>query len=74
MGKNLKGSILIWSIFLVIFVSFSFLYISNQITKNIDRNKKRIFETQVSSIIDNFDFSSNLLNLSDNVILETKFF
>ncbi|MBW7954947.1 hypothetical protein H3C61_03990 [Candidatus Gracilibacteria bacterium] len=38
MQKNIKGSILIWSVFLIGFLSFSFLYISlkiqNQLTKN----------------------------------------
>lgn len=38
MQKNIKWSILIWSVFLIWFLSFSFLYISlkieNQLTKN----------------------------------------
>lgn len=74
MKLNSRGSILIWSIFLVIFISFSFLYISNQIGKEIERNNKKILESQVNSVLDNFDFSSKILSLSDNETLEVNFF
>lgn len=74
MKRNSDGSILIWSIFLVIFVSFSFLYISNQISIGIDKNKQKISWAQISSILDNFNFDSKILNLNNNENLEVKFF
>lgn len=63
MLKNRRWSILLWSVFLVIFISFSFLYISTQINKkiklsqneNIFSNSKeqtiKIFQNSFSGII-----------------------
>ena len=59
MGTNKTGSILIWSIFLVIFVTFSFLYISSWISKQLDKNKLNIQEINNDTIIDNIS-SDNL--------------
>lgn len=59
MGTNKTGSILIWSIFLVIFVTFSFLYISSWISKQLDKNKLSIQEINNDTIIDNIS-SDNL--------------
>lgn len=59
MGTNKSGSILIWSIFLVIFVTFSFLYISTGISKQLDKNKLNIQEINNDTIIDNIS-SDNL--------------
>ena len=59
MGINKTGSILIWSIFLVIFVTVSFLYISTGITKQLDKNKLSIQEINNDTIIDNIS-SDNL--------------
>jgi len=50
---NKTGSILIWSIFLVIFVTFSFLYISTGISKQIDANKIKIQDMNNTILIDN---------------------
>lgn len=74
MRKNLDWSILIWSIFLVISISFSFLYISNQISKNIDKNRQKISEMQNSNILDNFSFDSKSKNIENNETLEIKYF
>lgn len=74
MKRNSDGSILIWSIFLVIYISFSFLYISNWISKNLDKNKQKISGLQSNSIVDNFNFDSKTLILLNNERWENKFF
>lgn len=74
MKRNWEGSILIWSIFLVIYISFSFLYISNWISKNLDKNKQKISSLQSNSMLDNFNFDSKSFTLLNNERWENKFF
>lgn len=74
MKRKPRGSILIWSIFLVIYISFSFLYISNRISYNLDKNKQKILQMQGDNIGDNFTFDTQNINLLNNEIWEIKYF
>lgn len=74
MKRKPTGSILIWSIFLVIYISFSFLYISNRISYNLDKNKQKILQMQGDNIGDNFTFDTQNINLLNNEIWEIKYF
>lgn len=49
MDKNNKWSILIWSMFLILFISFSFMFISSKIQKNILKtNYDFIYDESIS--------------------------
>lgn len=51
MEKNKKWSILIWSIFLVVFLSFSFIYISLNIQNQIQSNTKNSLLNSQNNVI-----------------------
>jgi len=56
MLKNQKWTILLWSVFLVLFISFSFLYISQEINKKIKQNQRDVFlssNAQTSQVFTN---------------------
>lgn len=67
MQKNNSGSILIWSIFFLIFISFSFLYISNNIKKEITLQKDIKNENKIDLYF-NKTFTWILLNLQKKQI------
>lgn len=64
MLKNQNWSILLWSVFLVLFISFSFMHISQGINKKLKQNQSNIFSTsneQTSQVFTN-SFSWTLRN------------
>lgn len=63
MNKNKKWSILVWSIFLILFVSFSFVYISLKIQKNI-------LKTNTDFVYNDKTSSQKLFNANSNWILK----
>ena len=50
MQKNIKWSILIWSVFLIWFLSFSFLYISLKIQSQIVKNSPKETQNLITKI------------------------
>lgn len=44
MEKNNRGSILIWSVFLVLFISFAFLFIAWKIQNNIENISQTLYQ------------------------------
>ncbi|MDD5769706.1 MAG: hypothetical protein PHE25_01955 [Candidatus Gracilibacteria bacterium] len=74
MNKRLDGSILIWSILLVVFISFSFLYISSGIKSGIEINKKNILNLQSSNSLENLGLSVKNYSFENNESLEVKYF
>lgn len=68
MIKNNNGSILIWSIFFMIFISFSFLYISTVIKKEIDLLSENIFIQEKEELYFEKNFTWILLNLEKKQI------
>lgn len=73
MIQNNKWSILIWSIFLVLFISFSFLSISNWIKKWIENNNWTISKIQSEISIDNFSYDMDKIQTKDVLSIENKF-
>lgn len=59
MKKNKKWSILIWSIFLVVFLSFSFIYISVKIQNQIQSNTQNALSSSQNNIITQDLFEQN---------------
>ncbi len=57
MRKNNNWSILLWSIFLLMFISFSFLYISTQIKQKIKSNNNNFFQNTSEEITRKFENS-----------------
>lgn len=74
MNKRLDWSILIWSILLVVFISFSFLYISSWIKSWIEINKKNILNLQSSNSLENLGLSVKNYSFENNESLEVKYF
>ena len=75
---NIKGSILIWSIFLSLIISVTFISISTQINKNLKNNYNLIHSIEINNEINNIinswsinlNFKSQYLSNWDKIIFD----
>lgn len=73
MKKNIKGSILIWSIFLMIFISSAFIFVSVWIKNQIFNNKNIQNLLETYSLKDK-KIESKITNIWENEDLELSYF
>lgn len=74
--NNKKASILIWSIFLSLIISITFIWISTKINKNLNNNYSKInnieINNEIENIINSWSLNNQTLTNNEKIIFENQ--